>query len=387
MRIGTASVRRRAQLLALEPTLSIEPLRGNIDTRLRKRGERGLDAIVLAACGLDRLGLAGEIGHRFEPERAAAGGRPGRARAAGARRRGGARRPPPTIPRRAGAVEPSGAAWPSIGGGCLAPVAAHHDGATLTALVAAEDGALGRAAQRRRPEARSRRELLAAIAVRIVVTRPGGPLGRRWLGAARGARARGRALPARSRSSRSATSRSTSPALRLGRRHEPERRRASCCAARAAGCPAVAAIGPGTADCARRAGIRRTLVPRVSTQEGLLAELPRPAGRVLFAGAEGARRLLVDELGADFVPLYRTRRAHGRSRPPARRPRRARLGVGGARVRARSALGDPGRLDRPADDRGGTRGAASTSSPRPRRTTSTASSPRWRRRPVNLQPA
>ncbi len=68
MRIGTASVRRRAQLLALEPTLAIEPLRGNVDTRLRKRGERGLDAIVLAAAGLDRLGLASEIGHRFDPE-------------------------------------------------------------------------------------------------------------------------------------------------------------------------------------------------------------------------------------------------------------------------------------------------------------------------------
>src|SRR3954449_7869972 len=67
MRIGTASVRRRAQLLALEPELSIEPLRGNIDTRLRKRGERGLDAVVLAACGLDRLGLAAEIGLRFDP--------------------------------------------------------------------------------------------------------------------------------------------------------------------------------------------------------------------------------------------------------------------------------------------------------------------------------
>ena len=67
MRVGTASARRRAQLLALEPTLSIEPLRGNIDTRLRKRVERGLDAVVLAACGLDRLGLAGEIGLRFEP--------------------------------------------------------------------------------------------------------------------------------------------------------------------------------------------------------------------------------------------------------------------------------------------------------------------------------
>src|SRR6202795_2568570 len=68
MRVGTASVRRKAQLLALEPELSIEPLRGNIDTRLRKRGERGLDAVVLAACGLDRLGLAKEIGHRFSPE-------------------------------------------------------------------------------------------------------------------------------------------------------------------------------------------------------------------------------------------------------------------------------------------------------------------------------
>jgi uroporphyrinogen-III synthase len=69
----------------------------------------------------------------------------------------------------------------------------------------------------------------------------------------------------------------------------------------------VAAIGPGTAAALGEAGITPALVPRVSTQEGLLAELPRPAGRVLFAGAEGARRLLVDELGADFVPLYRTR--------------------------------------------------------------------------------
>ncbi len=64
----------------------------------------------------------------------------------------------------------------------------------------------------------------------------------------------------------------------------------------------VAAIGRATADAFGGAD----LVPRVSTQEGLLAELPRPAGRVLFAGAEGARRLLADELGADFVPLYRT---------------------------------------------------------------------------------
>jgi uroporphyrinogen-III synthase len=65
----------------------------------------------------------------------------------------------------------------------------------------------------------------------------------------------------------------------------------------------IAAIGAATASAL---SVEPDLVPKVSTQEGLLAELPRPAGRVLFAGAEGARRLLADELGADFVPLYRT---------------------------------------------------------------------------------
>jgi uroporphyrinogen-III synthase len=71
--------------------------------------------------------------------------------------------------------------------------------------------------------------------------------------------------------------------------------------------PRVAAIGPATATALREAEVEPALVPCVSTQEGLLAELPRPAGRVLFAGAERARRLLADELEADFVPLYRTR--------------------------------------------------------------------------------
>jgi uroporphyrinogen-III synthase len=67
--------------------------------------------------------------------------------------------------------------------------------------------------------------------------------------------------------------------------------------------PRVAAIGAATADAFGGAD----LVPAVSTQEGLLAELPRPAGRVLFAAGEGARRLLPDALGADTVTLYRTR--------------------------------------------------------------------------------
>jgi hydroxymethylbilane synthase len=139
MRIGTASVRRRAQLLALEPSLSIEPLRGNIDTRLRKRGERGLDAVVLAACGLDRLGLAAEIGKRFEPAEfvpeAGQGAlalqvRSGENHLVGAADHAETRR----------RVEAERACVAAIGGGCLAPVAAHHDGTTLTALVAAEDG-------------------------------------------------------------------------------------------------------------------------------------------------------------------------------------------------------------------------------------------------------
>jgi uroporphyrinogen III methyltransferase/synthase len=68
----------------------------------------------------------------------------------------------------------------------------------------------------------------------------------------------------------------------------------------------LAAVGPATADALRAHGLEPDLVPEVSSQEGLLAELPRPAGRVLLAAAEGARRLLADDLEADFLPLYRT---------------------------------------------------------------------------------
>jgi len=140
MRVGTASVRRRAQLLALEPSLSIEPLRGNIDTRLRKRGERGLDAVVLAACGLDRLGLEGEIGRRFSPEEVLPEAGQG---ALALQVRAGEEELVATADhletRRR--VDAERAVVFAIGGGCLAPVAAHHDGETLTALVADEDGA------------------------------------------------------------------------------------------------------------------------------------------------------------------------------------------------------------------------------------------------------
>jgi hydroxymethylbilane synthase len=139
MRVGTASVRRRAQLLALEPELSIEPLRGNIDTRLRKRGERGLDAVVLAACGLDRLGLADEVDLRLEPEQVLPEAGQG---ALALQVRAGeeelvARGDDPETRRRVSAER---ACVSTLGGGCLAPVAAFHDGTKLTALIAAEDG-------------------------------------------------------------------------------------------------------------------------------------------------------------------------------------------------------------------------------------------------------
>jgi uroporphyrinogen-III synthase len=79
-------------------------------------------------------------------------------------------------------------------------------------------------------------------------------------------------------------------------------------ARRRAGAPRqLAAIGPGTAAALRAEGLEPDLVADVSTQEGLAAALPRPTGRVLLAAAEGARTYLVEKLGADFVPLYRTR--------------------------------------------------------------------------------
>jgi hydroxymethylbilane synthase len=139
MRIGTASVRRRAQLLALEPTLSVEPLRGNIDTRLRKRAERGLDAVVLAACGLDRLDLGAEIGLRLDVEVMLPEAGQG---ALALQVREGEEHLVANVDdvetRRR--VEAERRCVADVGGGCLAPVAAHHDGAILTGLVAAEDG-------------------------------------------------------------------------------------------------------------------------------------------------------------------------------------------------------------------------------------------------------
>lgn len=64
-KVGTSSLRRRAQLLSLRPDLQIEDIRGNIDTRLRKLEDQNFDAILLARAGLQRLGLIEQIDGRW----------------------------------------------------------------------------------------------------------------------------------------------------------------------------------------------------------------------------------------------------------------------------------------------------------------------------------
>src|ERR671915_2323033 len=114
-------------ILALEPKLVVEPLRGNVDTRLRKRDDRGLDAVVLAAAGLDRLGLAGEVGRRFDPGELLP--EAGQGAVALQVREGEeslvAAADDPETRRR---VDAERACAARIGAGCMAPVAAHHDG-------------------------------------------------------------------------------------------------------------------------------------------------------------------------------------------------------------------------------------------------------------------
>ena len=67
-KVGTSSLRRQAQLLRLRPDLEIVPLRGNLDTRLKKLFSLNLDAIVLASAGLRRMGWENRVTECFEPE-------------------------------------------------------------------------------------------------------------------------------------------------------------------------------------------------------------------------------------------------------------------------------------------------------------------------------
>ena len=149
-RVGTSSLRRVVQLLALRPDLDVQPLRGNLDTRLRKLDEGGFDAIVLAAAGLKRLGLASRIRAVFEPAQmlpAAGQGALGievRADAAVLRAQLGSLTDAPTWL----AVHAERAVSRALGGSCSVPLAAHavwQRGAAGDELVL--QAALGDAAQ------------------------------------------------------------------------------------------------------------------------------------------------------------------------------------------------------------------------------------------------
>lgn len=68
-KVGTGSLRRKAQLLNLRPDLEVVPLRGNLDTRLKKLMAMNLDAVILAAAGLHRMNWEGKVSDFFEPEK------------------------------------------------------------------------------------------------------------------------------------------------------------------------------------------------------------------------------------------------------------------------------------------------------------------------------
>jgi hydroxymethylbilane synthase len=134
-RVGTASLRRRAQLLAVRDDLDVVDLRGNVDTRLRKLREGACDALILAAAGLRRLGRAEEIGALLDPSVFVPA--PGQGTLALEGR---------TIP--AALVDAEADAQlraerfvvEALGASCDTPVGVHHDGTTLHAFVGLPDG-------------------------------------------------------------------------------------------------------------------------------------------------------------------------------------------------------------------------------------------------------
>ncbi len=146
MTVGTSSLRRSSQLLALEPRLKVEMLRGNVDTRLRKLDEGQYDAIVLAAAGLRRLGWAERITELIPAEVMCPAVGQG-ALAIETRADGGDAHQLAMkldhVPTRV-AVTAERALLQVLGGGCQVPVGAHAvytpEAVHLTAIVARPNG-------------------------------------------------------------------------------------------------------------------------------------------------------------------------------------------------------------------------------------------------------
>jgi hydroxymethylbilane synthase len=147
-RVGTSSLRRQAQLKALRPDLEIIPLRGNVDTRLRKLMSGEFDAIILAAAGLKRLGLEGALRYEIPPDEMCPAAGQG---ALGIETRAGDSATRECVaflndPEARLATTCERALLEKLGGGCQVPIGAHaecHEGKiTLTAVVARPDGTL-----------------------------------------------------------------------------------------------------------------------------------------------------------------------------------------------------------------------------------------------------
>jgi hydroxymethylbilane synthase len=144
--IGTSSPRRQGQLLALRQDLRVQSLRGNVDTRIRKLEQGEADAIVLAAAGVNRLGLAGLVREHIDPEHLCPC--PGQGALAVESRRDDLATQAALAflddaPTRR-AVEVERGILAQLGGGCSVPVgvhcAPHHDGHRVWAAVCSADG-------------------------------------------------------------------------------------------------------------------------------------------------------------------------------------------------------------------------------------------------------
>jgi hydroxymethylbilane synthase len=134
-RVGTASLRRRAQLLAVRPDLVVFPLRGNVDTRLRKLRDGECDALILAAAGLRRLDRAGEIGALLDPSVFVPA--PGQ----GALAVEGRAIPEALVDADAdAALRAERHVVEALDATCDTPVGVHHDGTALHAFVGMPDG-------------------------------------------------------------------------------------------------------------------------------------------------------------------------------------------------------------------------------------------------------
>ena len=149
-RVGTSSRRRAAQLAAMHPALEVVPIRGNVDTRLRKLDSGEVDALLLAAAGLDRIGLGERVVDRLDPARYVPAPAQG-AIAIEARRGSQVAFLAGSVDdrRSATAVAAERAVLAALGGGCLLPLGAwaevDGDRLTLHATLAGDDGTLATA--------------------------------------------------------------------------------------------------------------------------------------------------------------------------------------------------------------------------------------------------